>query len=273
MISLILLLIVCLVLLYSNDSKTTDNENFDQYGSYPQITMNTHNANTDPNTTNPSITNTNPNTNNTNTTNTNTDPDSNPNASTNQIIYDITPKDMYYNNTPYAYNIYSEDTNESSLSDNTINTFQVSVEENNDSKFESEGEICHESKTTCDADKCGLSNLHPILDPRFNMREAAKQCLLLEDHLNNIKKRCYDCIRKHFLIIDGLLEEAVSLEKDNHNRQYYRNLHYLWIKIEKNYAKNSTDSNNLDNVSKSIRFFRKPLVEKYFDTISEYDDT
>jgi hypothetical protein len=174
----------------------------------------------------------------------------------NPIMYDKISSNFAINNeeTEETHNNYSEETD--------------------NSQFESEGEICDGSKiTTCDADKCGLSNLHPILDPRYNMREAAKQCLLLEDHLNNIKKRCYDCIRKHFLIIDGLLEEAVSLEKSNNDREYYRKLHHEWIKIQKNYAKNSTDSNNLDNISKSIRFFRKPLVEKYFDTISEYNDT
>ncbi len=124
----------------------------------------------------------------------------------------------------------------------------------------------------CQLGKCGLQNLYPILDPKFNMREAAKQCLLLEDHLNNTKKRCFDCIRKHFLIIDGFLEEAISLEKNNNERNYYRHLYLNWVKIEKLYAKNPLDDNNLDNVSKNIRFFRKPLLEKYFDQVSEYVD-
>ena len=119
---------------------------------------------------------------------------------------------------------------------------------------------------------CGDEKLHPILNPEYNMREVSKQCLLLEDHLNNTKKRCYDCIRKHFLTIDGFLEEAVSLEKDNIKRKYYRDLHLQWIKYEKQFAKNSKDSNNLDNVSKEIRIFRKPLVEKYFDNVSSYND-
>lgn len=124
----------------------------------------------------------------------------------------------------------------------------------------------------CDTKTCGIDNLHPILDPKFNMREASKQCLLLEDHLNNKKKRCYDCIRKHFLTIDALLEEAVSLEKDNVEREYYRNLYLDWIKIEKKYAINSKDDHNIDDVSKQVRLFRKPLVEQYFDTISEYSE-
>jgi hypothetical protein len=131
-------------------------------------------------------------------------------------------------------------------------------------------ELC-DSDTKCDAEKCNKQSLHPILDPSFNMRESAKQCLLLEDHLNNIRKRCYDCIRKHFLIVDGFLEEAVSLEKDNKKREYYRNLYLEWVQLEKLYASNSLNSDHLDDVSKKIRLFRKPLVEKYFDTISDYD--
>ena len=124
----------------------------------------------------------------------------------------------------------------------------------------------------CSASACGLSNLHPVLDPRFNMRESAKQCLLLEDHLNNTKKRCFDCIRKHFLTVDALLEEAVSLEKNNNERDYYRGLYLRWVGIEKKYAKNPMDSENMDDISKLIRVFRKPLVETYFDTVSEYED-
>ncbi|VBB18506.1 hypothetical protein YASMINEVIRUS_969 [Yasminevirus sp. GU-2018] len=137
----------------------------------------------------------------------------------------------------------------------------------------SNNEKCRpEEQPKCSASVCGSSNLHPILDPKFNMREASKQCLLLEDHLNNTKKRCFDCIRKHFLIVDGLLEEAVSLEKDNKTRDYYRGLYLDWVKIEKQYAKSPTASDNMDNVSKLIRVFRKPLVETYFDTVSDYED-
>lgn len=123
---------------------------------------------------------------------------------------------------------------------------------------------------TCSVDRCGVDNLLPILDPRFNMREAAKQCLLLEDHLNNQGKRCFDCIRKHFLTIDGFLEEAISLEGDNNMRGVYRQRHNEWMKIQKIYAQNPTSNDNIDNVAKMIRVFRKPLVEKYFDTVSEY---
>lgn len=117
---------------------------------------------------------------------------------------------------------------------------------------------------------CKSSTLYPIMDPMFNMREVSKQCLLLEDHLNTEKKRCYDCIRKHMLIIDGLLEEAVGLEHSQEKRAEYRKLHMEWINIEKMFSKNPSDPSNIDEVSKHIRSFRKPLVEKYFDIIKDY---
>lgn len=123
-------------------------------------------------------------------------------------------------------------------------------------------------KNKCDIKKCG-DNLHPILDPKYNMREASKQCLLLEDHLNNSKKRCIDCIKKHFLMVDGLLEEAVSLEKDNDLRETYRNRYLEWVKLEKEYV-NDIRNDKMDNISKKIRTFRKPLMEEYFDSVSEY---
>lgn len=134
-------------------------------------------------------------------------------------------------------------------------------------------EVCKETPhpLKCAVNTCGSGILHPILDPQFNFREVAKQCLLLEDHLNNSRKRCLDCIRKHFLIIDGLLEESVSLEKDNRLRDQYRELYIRWIDLEKEYASDNKSSDNLDNISKKIRLFRKPLVEKYFDIVKDYD--
>jgi len=56
------------------------------------------------------------------------------------------------------------------------------------------------------------AELLPIMHPLFNMREVCKHLILLEDHLNQPRKRCPDCISKHFLTIEALLEEAVSLD-------------------------------------------------------------
>jgi hypothetical protein len=148
--------------------------------------------------------------------------------------------------------------------------------DNQSSDISSDISSANSSALTCEPVKCtvatcGADNLFPILDPKFNMRESAKQCLLLEDHLNNKKKRCFDCIRKHFLIIDGLLEEAISLEKDIKERDKYRDLFLEWVRLEKQYAQDTKNTDNLDDLAKKIRIFRKPLVEEYFDTVSEYN--
>ena len=154
----------------------------------------------------------------------------------------------------------------------SVDPVEQSVEQSVDQSVEPvERPVGHTNKCTmspkCDTGKCTQS-LYPILDPHFNMRESAKQCLLLEDHLNNSKKRCDDCIRKHFLMVDALLEEAVSLEQNNQQREMYRGLYQQWVGLEKLYALNPTD---MDEISKKIRLFRKPLVEQYFDTVSEYE--
>ena len=156
----------------------------------------------------------------------------------------------------------AQNTDEHKIKDDFMNIIVSDIETN-------EGE-CKTTKS-CSVKTCGTEGLYPVLDPTFNMRESAKQCILLEDHLNNLKKRCNDCIRKHFLTVDGFLEESVSLEKDIDKRKYYRDLHQEWVKIEKSYAQNPLDSNHLDMISQKIRYFRKPLVAEYFDTVSEYD--
>lgn len=127
-----------------------------------------------------------------------------------------------------------------------------------------------DNTATCDITKPNLCNvdhhLHPIMDPEFNMREVAKQCILLEDHLNNTEKHCHDCIKKHMLAIEGLLEEAISLEKND--RTFYRNLYSKWIEIEKEFI--GLNESDFDKISIKVRSFRKPLVAKFFDYVKKY---
>ena len=54
--------------------------------------------------------------------------------------------------------------------------------------------------------------LLPVSSPKHNMREVCKQLVLLEDHLTHRAKSCPDCIRKHFLTVEALLEEALGLD-------------------------------------------------------------
>lgn len=52
-----------------------------------------------------------------------------------------------------------------------------------------------------------------LMDPKHNLREIAKQMILLEDHMSHRRKRCVDCITKHYLMIEALLEEAITLDE------------------------------------------------------------
>lgn len=169
--------------------------------------------------------------------------------------------------------------NGSSISDNAVEKFVSDNLTNSSQKNMAENYYDNNKTVVCESEnvkecvngKCGIDHLYPILEATFNLRETSKQCLLLEDHLNNNKKRCYDCLKKHFLIVDGLIEEAIGLELNNELREEYRKLLLDWIKIEKKYAQNQNNPNILDEISKDIRLFRKPLVEKYFDTVSDYN--
>lgn len=56
--------------------------------------------------------------------------------------------------------------------------------------------------------------LLPVMEPSFNLREIAKQMLLLESHLAVPRQRCADCIRKHYATIEALAEEGASLDAE-----------------------------------------------------------
>lgn len=70
--------------------------------------------------------------------------------------------------------------------------------------------MCTLRNSPCVSQATHIAN---VGDPLFNVREASKQCLALEDHLENAQKRCMDCIRKHFLLIELFLEEAIGLDR------------------------------------------------------------
>ena len=63
-----------------------------------------------------------------------------------------------------------------------------------------------------------------LMDPKHNLREIAKQLILLEDHMAHKEKRCIDCITKHYLMTEGLLEETVTLDKEGLHKEEVRNI-------------------------------------------------
>lgn len=114
---------------------------------------------------------------------------------------------------------------------------------------------------------CGGTNLYPIMDPRFNLREAAKNMVLLEDHLFHEGKRCQDCILKHCLIIEGFLEEGITLDK---KREYTNILNKsltefrgIFKDIAKKVQKGDLTDVDCATFAQRIRLIRKPLCQQF----------
>ena len=115
---------------------------------------------------------------------------------------------------------------------------------------------------------CGKGkNLYNIMDPRFNLREAAKNCILLEDHLTHSGKQCSDCIKKHILMIEGFLEEGLTLDKEKKHKQEFDKCIKEFRTIFKRLASKLNDETLQDEeccqFAQEIRAFRKPLCQKY----------
>jgi hypothetical protein len=106
--------------------------------------------------------------------------------------------------------------------------------------------------------------LLPVLDPCFNMREVCKQCILLEDHLFQNEKRCEDCIRKHFLTLEGLCEEAITLDKSNQYKLSQYKLPEKLRALQKEFRDNRTDA-TCESIAQRLRQIRKPLMAKFAD--------
>ena len=108
----------------------------------------------------------------------------------------------------------------------------------------------------------------PVMNPLFNLREICKQSALLEDHLNNPRKRCPDCIRKIFLTIEALYEEAISLDKKFEYDEYLdgkaqmmRDLQGDWLDAKDTKKYHSA----CETISQSLRKVRKEYAPICFD--------
>lgn len=109
----------------------------------------------------------------------------------------------------------------------------------------------------------GTRKLLPVLRPSQNMRDIIKQLALLEDHLYHPQKRCPDCIRKHFLTIEGLAEECATLCKPRailpESRKVAtvsRVLHHAWEARPK-------DPAVAEHVAGKLRRLRKGLMRTF----------
>lgn len=100
-----------------------------------------------------------------------------------------------------------------------------------------------------------------ITDPKFNLREIAKQMILLEDHLAHPYKLCDDCIRKHLLTIEGLAEEASAMDKEGDSVALAESIaekSRQWMEV-------LADGKPPREVSIEVRNIRKSLVPLIFD--------
>lgn len=108
-------------------------------------------------------------------------------------------------------------------------------------------------------------NLLPVLDTNFNLREICKQCILLEDHLSNEEKRCSDCCIKHFLAIEALGEEAITLDKNQEHVNITSSIPPNIREIQKIWFVNP-EKNSL-YASQELRKIRKEIMEDSFPII------
>lgn len=95
-----------------------------------------------------------------------------------------------------------------------------------------------------------------LLHPRFNLREIAKQMILLEDHLTHPYKHCPDCIRKHLLTIEAFAEEAVALDTVG----IYRHLAGRIAESARHWMEDFSDDRPLPDIGQDVRKMRKNLV-------------
>lgn len=100
-----------------------------------------------------------------------------------------------------------------------------------------------------------------VHDPLFNLREIAKNLILVEDHLSHSYKHCPDCIRKHLLCIEGLAEEATCLDTTG---KYTVGLEGL-AEIARKWLEEFTDGIASLELARNIRSIRKSLIPLSFD--------
>jgi hypothetical protein len=110
---------------------------------------------------------------------------------------------------------------------------------------------------------CGA--LDPVNDPDYNMRNIAKQSILLEEHLAEKNKYCIGCITKHFLHIIGLAEEGVWLAGVDLAKfpllegspAFYQDLMNAWVNDKHNEA-------FVKEILAALRERRRQIIDSYF---------
>lgn len=100
-----------------------------------------------------------------------------------------------------------------------------------------------------------------LMHPRFNLREVAKEMLLLAHHLTHPRKHCPDCIRKHLLTIEAYAEEAADLDHVG----VFCDLAFGIAEQARVWSEQFADRQDLRSLAQDVRKVRKRLVPLVFD--------
>ncbi len=102
-------------------------------------------------------------------------------------------------------------------------------------------------------------------NPIYNLREIAKQHILLEDHLAHPYKACSDCIRKHLMTIEALAEEATSLDTMGVFQGSLGSIFEEMAELARKWLENVQDGRPLQDIGHGVRRLRKDLTSMVCD--------
>lgn len=103
--------------------------------------------------------------------------------------------------------------------------------------------------------------INNINHPLYNVREAAKQCVLIEGHCEIRENRCGACLKKHNLILEALFEEASGLDRHNQYSEFLRGKPELVRSIFRDFA----DHKDYKKTAQRIRDLRRECIEIAYD--------
>ena len=106
----------------------------------------------------------------------------------------------------------------------------------------------------------------PVLDPAFNIREVVKNILLLENHIMHKENRCLQCLRKHSLLIEAFLEEAITIDK---KCKYIDLIKPIITNARKIQQLILGGRKNYFDIVKLLRRMRKPLFDIAFSFVKK----
>jgi hypothetical protein len=101
---------------------------------------------------------------------------------------------------------------------------------------------------------------------QHNLREIAKQLILLEEHLLVSGRYCMECISKHLLAVEGLADEAQCLDGDSSRCNMAKQLGG-WAR---RWAELISMGTHPQAVGQEVRHVRKRLVPSVFAPDAAY---